>query len=114
MINGYLKRIKKSREMEIKIPFTPWSEERILKGLKKSTSRYDKYAKVGDIFSIDGKKFYVNLVVKLPLWFIRNELYKTEGCETEKEFEDIWIDIHPKRGFIMEDNVWYHHFTVYI
>ena len=97
--------------MEIKIPFNLWSQEKFLRRLKNATSRYKKYAEVGDTFVLQTKRYYINLVVKLPLWFIRNYLYESEGCATPEEFEDIWIDIHKRRGFRMKDMVWYHHFT---
>lgn len=97
---------------EVKIPFNLWSQEKLLWELKKATSRYKKYAEVGDTFIMQTKEYYINLVVKLPLWFIRNYLYESEGCKTPEEFENIWIEIHPKRGFRLNDIVWYHHFTI--
>ena len=97
--------------MRIKIPFNLWSQDKLLHELKKATSRYKKYGSVDDTFIMQGKCYYVNLVVKLPLWFIRNYLYESEGCKTPEEFENIWIGIHPNRGFRLGDEVWYHHFT---
>lgn len=97
---------------EVKIPFNLWSQDKLLWQLKKATSRYKKYAEVGDEFKIQTKTYYINLVEKLPLWFIRNYLYESEGCKTPEEFVKIWIEIHPKRGFRMMDKVWYHHFTI--
>ena len=97
--------------MRIKIPFNLWSEDRLFRKMKKATSRYKKYGVVGDTFIVNGQCYYVNLVVKLPLWFIRNYLYESEGCLTPEEFENIWIEIHKKRGMRLKDEVWYHHFT---
>jgi hypothetical protein len=96
--------------MRIKIPFNLWSQDKLLHGLKSATSRYKKYGDVGDTFLMQGKVYYINLIVKLPLWFIRNELHITEGCESGEEFEKIWTEIHPERGFRLMDEVWYHHF----
>ena len=98
-------------KLKIEIPFNGWSQEKLLQGVKSATSRYRKYGDIGDTFIQSGKCYYINLVVKLPLWFIRNYLYETEGCKTPEEFENIWIKIHPKRGFRLDDMVWYHHFT---
>lgn len=95
----------------IKIPFNLWSQDKLNCSLKKATSRYKKYAEVGDTFLMGGRVYYINLVVKLPLWFIRNYLYESEGCKSPEEFENIWIGIHEKRGFRLKDEVWYHHFT---
>lgn len=56
-------------------------------------------------------EYVLNLVVKLPLWFIRWHLYESEGCESGDEFEEVWTNIHPKKGFVDSDEVWYHHFV---
>jgi hypothetical protein len=96
--------------MRINIPFKMWSIEKILKKQKSSTSRYEKLGNVGDDFFIQDKCYVFDFVGKLPLWIIRDELYRSEGCDTKQDFELVWMDIHPKRGFKPMDEVWYHHF----
>ena len=96
--------------MEIKIPFNEWSKKRILNQTKKATSRYKKYGNVGDTFEVDGYKYELELVLKLPLWFITEDLYLSEGAKDSLELISIWKQIHSKKGFRPFDEVWYHHF----
>jgi len=96
--------------MEISIPFNDWSKARLAAHCKRATSRYKKYGNVGDEFIVDGYKYQIELVIKLPLWLISEELYKSEGCVSKKEFIDVWEQIHKRRGLRPFDEVWYHHF----
>lgn len=95
---------------EIEIPFNDWSKERLRGQLKKATSRYKKYGDVGDLFTIQGYSYELELVIKVPLWFIAEDLYQSEGANSSDEFKKIWVEIHPKKGFRPFDEVWYHHF----
>lgn len=96
--------------MEIKIPFNVWSIGKLNADFKNATSRYKKYGSKGDIFYVDGNKYIILLVVKLPLWMIANYLYNTEGCNSPNQFINIWETIHPQKGFKKDDEVWYHLF----
>lgn len=97
--------------MEINIPFNAWSLERIRLGKKFATTRRHKYGFKNDCFKIFGKTYKIEIVVKLPLWFISKYLYNTEGAETPLEFWKVWCDIHPK-GQIENMMNWecYYHF----
>lgn len=95
---------------KIEIPFNKWSEERLETGMKFATSRNKPYGKPGDTFSHDGFEYTLELIVKLPLWFIRDYLYDTEGCSSPKDFEDIWKWIHPRKGWVEKQEVFYHYF----
>ena len=96
--------------MEIKIPFNEWSIERLENQLKKATSRYKKYGNVGDIFIINGYRYELELVIKVPLWFVAEDLFKSEGAESSSEFIQVWKSIHKRKGYRAFDMVWYHHF----
>lgn len=96
---------------KINIPFNEWSKERL--GITKfGTSRNKKYGDVGDLFIVGKYEYQLIHVIKLPLVFIRNVLYEWEGAESSEEFEQVWNDIHPKKGFVPDQEVWYHHFRV--
>ncbi len=97
--------------MKINIPFNEWSKERLLILRKTATSRTKKYGESGDIFIVNDIKYELEFVMKLPLHVIRDYLYKTEGCVSKMEFEKVWADIHPKKGWDDNQMVWYHHFT---
>lgn len=95
---------------EIELPFNMWSRIRIDSQQKKATSRYKKYGTVGDTFKVENKNYELELVIKLPLWFVSEDLYRSEGADTLQEFIGIWKEIHPKKDFRPFDEVWYHHF----
>jgi hypothetical protein len=97
---------------EIKIPFNDWSEERLKLMVKNATSRTKKYGEPGDTFIVDGTEYMLELVIQLPLWFIAQELFRAEGAMNTIEFIDIWKSIHPLKGYVSTQVVWYHHFKV--
>ena len=96
--------------VEIKIPFNDWSEKRIDNNTKNATSRYKKYGELGDKFVYNGYWYELELVIKVPLWFVSEDLYRSEGAKSSDEFIRIWKDIHYRKGFRPFDMVWYHHF----
>lgn len=96
---------------EIKIPFNEWSKNRLDDLIKCATSRNKKYGEEGDYFIVDGTKYILTMIKKIPLWFIAHELYKTEGCKSPDEFKTVWKDIYPRKGWVDEQEVWYHYFV---
>ena len=95
----------------IEIPFNEWSRKRL--GITKfGTTRNKKYGETGDLFIVDGYEYQLIHVIKLPLIFVRNVLYGMEGASCPEEFEKVWIEIHPRKGFEIDKKVWYHHFRV--
>ena len=96
--------------MKIEIPFNDWSKERLGLSVKNAKSRNKKYGNVGDTFIVGESVYMLDLVVKLPLWFIAQELWRTEGCICDIEFMGIWEKIHPRKGWVDNQEVWYHHF----
>ena len=97
--------------MEIKIPFNGWSKDKIRLQKKTATTRNQKYGETGDIFWVEKKMFKLDLVIKLPLWFVITELYPSEGAESMMELKKVWEDIHPRKGYVPEQIVWYHHWS---
>lgn len=101
---------------EIEIKFNKWSKDKLIHELKCATSRNKKYGDVGDTFEVvfdDLKvihKYKLQMVIKLPLWFIASELFKSEGCKTSSEFKEVWCDIYPRKGWVDEQVVWYYYF----
>ncbi len=94
---------------EISIPFNLWSLSRMKMGKKIATSRYKKYGGKGDLFAAGGEWYVLRIVVKLPLWFIRDYLYGIEGAYSPQEFTHVWEDIHPS-GLKENDEVYLHVF----
>ena len=96
--------------MEIEIPFNDWSKKRLINQTKKATSRTKKYGEVGDTFIVDGLVYTLELIIKVPLWFVAEDLYRSEGANSVDDFVSIWKEIHPRKGYRPFDEVWYHHF----
>lgn len=95
---------------EVKIPFLPEFQERMLKGDKTATTRSKKYGEAGDTFKKFGATFRIIIVLKLPLSAIAYAFYKNEGFKTRQGFIDIWKRLHPRRGYNPEDKKYIHFF----
>lgn len=96
---------------EIYIPFNAWSKDKLKHYDKRATSRTKKYGDTGDYFTVDGVRYVLLFVTKLPLWFITFHLYEIEGAESPYEFMRIWGEIHPQRGYRDFDMVYLHVFA---
>ena len=96
---------------EISIPFNKWSKNRLLY-TKFSTCRNRKYGDVGDFFYVNNIKYKLDLVIQLPIWFIANELWFSEGAICKKEFNDIINKIYKNKVFNKNTLLWYHHFKL--
>ena len=59
----------------------------------------------------ESRKYRLELVIKVPLWFVAEDLYRSEGADDSIEFQNVWKEIHPRNLFMPFDEVWYHHFT---
>lgn len=83
------------------IPFNKWSMEKIKQGRKCCTSRIKKY-------EVEG----VTHIERMDLQTVKNSYWKQEGADSPEEFEEIWRQIHPRRGFIGSDKIYVHWFDV--
>jgi hypothetical protein len=69
-------------------------------------------ADAGDTFDIFGTRFVVKSVNKEQLRTISYYFWQEEGCSSQEEFERIWVDIHPRRGYQPDDWVYFHLFKM--
>ena len=95
---------------EIKIPFRDDMVKACLHEGKRCTTRYKKYGETGDRFLVGSRWFVITNVARVRLKKVMERYYLAEGFSTMGEFVDVWTQIHPKRGFRMEDMVWVHFF----
>ena len=104
--------------MKIEIPFNKWSLERLYDERKCATTRNKKYGVVGDWFEVvfkdrdESRKYQLIEVTKTKLRSVRDFAWQDEGASCPEEFEKVWIEIHPRKGFELDKEVWYHHFRV--
>jgi len=95
---------------KIEIPFNEWSKEKLNLCVKEATSRTKKYGDIGDTFIVGSQKYEIDLIIKLPLWFIAQVLYKSEGALNMYEFFQVWDKIHFRKKMELDKEIWYHHF----
>jgi len=88
-----------SKSTCIDIPFNPWSTERLDAGEKTATTRTRPYGEAGDCFVVDDSIYRLTRVERTQLRDVANNWYAEEGCATPEEFQSVWADIHPIRGY---------------
>jgi len=97
--------------MRINIPFQERWREAILDGRKVCTSRGKRYGKPGDTFGVFGSEFELLAVAKVSLEDVSNHLFRQEGCRSPEEFQEIWVELHHRKGFAPEKMVYVHWFS---
>jgi hypothetical protein len=91
---------------EIDIQFSDEMAEAALNGQKICTTRSERKGEIGDTFQILGAKF-----ILIDIWpatwitYVRDDLYRLEGCESPEEFERIWRALHRGRFKTNKDYV---------
>ena len=97
----------------MKIEYFPFSEQfkvNMLLGNKTKTSRNKKYGNAGDTFKIFGETFTITEIKKEKLDVIKNKYYREEGFFSPIDFENIWIKLHPRKGWEPDKLVFVHSF----
>lgn len=95
--------------MVVEIPFNAWSKEKLDLKKKRCTSRNKIYGMQYATFQVGERWYILKLILRLPLWFVRDFLYPLEGADTPEEFVGVWKNIH--RGKFNEtENVYVHFF----
>ena len=96
------------------LPFKERFRHPILAGRKVCTARTKRYGEPGDVLRTSFG-FYVLLekVCQHTLRDVRDNFWAFEGLASPGEFEAIWKEIHPGRGFDAGQTVWLHTFRVY-
>ena len=83
----------------------------MLAGTKTTTVRTRRHGAAGDTFEVEGRAFVLVAVEMMPLAAARDAVWREEGMASPAEFEQVWRENHPTRGFRGEDAVWVHRFT---
>jgi hypothetical protein len=94
----------------VDIPFNDWSEERLQEGRKTATTRTKRYGDPGDRFRAAGHVYELTHVVTVPLGIVAEQFHDLEGARTTAAFVEVWEDIHYRRGFERDWEVWLHLF----
>jgi hypothetical protein len=97
--------------MQVRVPFQQRWQQALLEGGKVCTSRTKRLGGPGDTFEAFGADFELRTVERLTLRDIRDNLHLQEGCETADEFQRLWTDLHPRKGFVPDQLVYVHWFV---
>jgi len=101
--------------MKVDIPFNDWSRVQLAK-TKRATSRTKKYGSVGDTFEVklfhrlEKVKYQLTYIERVTLGFVAEHLYELEGANSQQELIDVWIKLHPLKGFEKDQKVYLHVF----
>lgn len=95
----------------VRLPFQPQWHAAVLAGSKTTTVRTKRYGAPGDEFDVEGIRFRLVAVEERPLARARDEVWREEGMASPEEFERVWAENHPTRGFRPSDAVWVHRFA---
>ncbi len=102
---------------EIVIPFLPRFNEDIVNAQKIMTTRTKKYGDPNDYFWITHGEYECKIVLlavfRTQLWHVAYHFYSAEGLSSPDKFIEIWNQIHPKRGYKLDElnNFWVHIFS---
>ena len=95
----------------VRIPFLPRFRLPMLNGIKTCTARPYKMGNRGDFISLFGAIFDIITVEKLTLLDVRDNYWKEEGLSSPREFEEVWNELHPYKGFVPDQEVFVHWFV---
>jgi len=95
--------------VKVHIPFKQRFREALLNDTKTLTSRTKRYGKKGDLFEAFGGLFLIISVDKMKLKQVA-KLWREEGCNSQEDFINVWKQIHPRKGFDPEQEVFVHKF----
>ena len=80
----------------------------MLSGEKDCTSRPRRYGVEGDTFEAFGATFVLTAVERHPLDKVAIRFYRREGCDSPEAFQRVWVGLHPRKGWVADQEVWTH------
>lgn len=83
----------------------------MLSGEKTTTVRTKRFGEAGDEFEVEGVRFRLVEVLQVSLAEARDRWWREEGMASPQEFERVWAENHPQRGFRASDAAWVHRFA---
>lgn len=86
--------------------------EKVLAGTKTATRRNGRYADVGEIMELEGKKYRVDKVYEQSLGELTDEHAKQEGFDTVEDYKQSILAYHPGMPWLPQMKVWVHEFSL--
>ncbi len=92
------------------LPFHDRFVDAIQSGRKTMTSRNSRYGKAGDILWTPAGFVRLLDVRKCEIETVAQEHYHEEGLDSPEEFREVWREIHPRKGWVPDQEIWLHEF----
>ncbi|KKI91989.1 fructose-1-phosphate kinase [Bacillus sp. SA1-12] len=86
--------------------------KKVLNGRKTATRRNGRYADVGEIMVLEGKKFRIDRVYSQSLGELTDDHAKQEGYKTVEEYKQAILSYHPGMPWLPHMKVWVHEFCL--
>lgn len=83
---------------------------KVIEGRKTATRRNGRYADVGEIMELKGKKFIVEKVYSQALGELTDEHAQQEGFNSVEEYKQSILSYHPGMPWLPQMRVWVHEF----
>lgn len=89
----------------------PSDVKKVIEGKKTATRRNGRYADVGEIMVLEGKKFTVDRVYSQSLGELTDEHAIQEGYSSVEEYKQSILSYHPGMPWLPQMRVWVHEFS---
>ncbi|MGM0854801.1 MAG: ASCH domain-containing protein [Bacillota bacterium] len=86
--------------------------EKVIKGEKTATRRNGRYADIGEIMELQGKKYIVESVYAQSLGELTDDHAKQEGFQSVEEYKEAILSYHPGMPWHPSMRVWVHEFSL--
>ncbi|WP_426453924.1 ASCH domain-containing protein [Paenibacillus sp. S-38] len=83
---------------------------KVLSGEKTATRRNGRYADIGEIMELQGRKFEVTNVYSQALGELTDENIKGEGYSSVEEYKNYIMSMHAGMPWMPQMRVWVHEF----
>ncbi|TCN27249.1 ASCH domain-containing protein [Mesobacillus foraminis] len=89
----------------------PSDVQKVIDGKKTATRRNGRYADVGEIMELKGKRFIVDRVYSQSLGELTDEHAVQEGFSNVEEYKQSILSYHPGMPWLPQMRVWVHEFS---
>ncbi|MBP2258847.1 ASCH domain-containing protein [Virgibacillus alimentarius] len=89
----------------------PKDVEKVIQGKKTATRRNGVYAYIGEVMTLEDKKFKIDSVYPQYLGEVTEEDARQEGYASLEEYKQFILNIHPGLRWVPKMRVWVHEYS---
>ncbi|WP_066185951.1 MULTISPECIES: ASCH domain-containing protein [Gracilibacillus] len=89
----------------------PPDVKKVLTGKKTATRRNGRYADIGEVMTLENKKFVIDNVYQQKLGELTDAHAQREGFATLEEYKEAILSLHPGMPWLPTMRVWVHEFS---